>query len=220
MSTLYVNQPMPIFVRLPDGSILIEVTPEGKIYVQGELVKEDPRIPKMLQEHYAQTKQQLLKQKEANKNYPRAKYTPLQEYNRLMRLWDSLGEKMKNSEEYIEDVLRTESKVTLSQDSHLSRGLHAVLGIATESGELLDAYKKHIYYGKSLDCVNVEEELGDLCWYMSVLIDVLRAKGMNVSWEKIWAKNAEKLKKRYGEKFSQEKALNRDLDAERKILEE
>src|ERR1035438_3961414 len=51
------------------------------------------------------------------------------------------------------------------------RLLHAAMGISGESGELMDAVKKHIMYNKPLDVENVKEELGDLLWYMSLALD-------------------------------------------------
>ena len=41
----------------------------------------------------------------------------------------------------------------------------------------------------------------------------------NIDIEEIMQRNIEKLKARYPEKFTQEKALSRNLDAERNILE-
>lgn len=72
-----------------------------------------------------------------------------------------------NSKEYINNAVRTESRdfeaigKRLSEESNI-RLLHGAIGLATESGEFLDALKKHIYYGKELDRVNLAEELGDL----------------------------------------------------------
>jgi NTP pyrophosphatase (non-canonical NTP hydrolase) len=96
----------------------------------------------------------------------------------------------------------------------LSRVLHAMIGLATESGESLDAMKKHLFYGKPLDLVNVAEEFQDLVWYIAVGLD---ACGMTL--EEAMERNIAKLKARYGEKFSPDRALNRDLATERKILE-
>ena len=36
-----------------------------------------------------------------------------------------------------------------------------VAGVVGEIGELMDAYKRHIAYGKELDRINVLEEIGD-----------------------------------------------------------
>lgn len=93
--------------------------------------------------------------------------------------------------------------------------LHCAIGIATESGELLDSFKKHIFYGKKLDLVNLKEELGDLMWYISnlaVLTDTSLADLMDA--------NIEKLRIRFPEKFTQELAENRNLEEERKSLED
>lgn len=123
-------------------------------------------------------------------------------------------------EDYILNVLRTESLQTFNKDdTQILRGLHSAAGLVTEAGELMDAFKKHIFYGKPLDFTNVKEELGDLCWYISLMIDVLRKEGVDTSWEDIMERNIAKLRARYGEKFSSERAINRDLETERKILE-
>lgn len=92
--------------------------------------------------------------------------------------------------------------------------LHAVIGICTEAGELLEAMYKRKWKGEEFDVVNAKEEIGDIFWYMAILF-------RNYKWKikSIWQRNIEKLTKRYGEKFSSEKAINRDTDAERKILE-
>lgn len=44
--------------------------------------------------------------------------------------------------------------------------LHMAIGIASESGELLDAVKKAIIYRKPVDINNVVEELGDLEFFL------------------------------------------------------
>jgi NTP pyrophosphatase (non-canonical NTP hydrolase) len=92
--------------------------------------------------------------------------------------------------------------------------IHAGLGISTETGELLDTIKKYIYYGKELDEVNLIEEVGDIFWYLALF-----CKSLNVSFEEVMKKNIEKLEARYPEKFTEEKAINRDLDKERGVLE-
>jgi NTP pyrophosphatase (non-canonical NTP hydrolase) len=93
------------------------------------------------------------------------------------------------------------------------------MGMVTEAGEILDMLKKHIFYGKELDFVNLEEEMGDSNWYQSVMIQAMREMGFHTSWELIWNKNVCKLRQRYGDKFTETSAINRDLDAERATLE-
>lgn len=122
-------------------------------------------------------------------------------------------------QDYIENVLKTESPVTpelvarMSDKSNI-RLLHAAIGMCTESGEFIDQLKKHIFYGKPLDKVNLKEELGDMLFYIGIAMDEL---GTDFDTEQ--RKNIAKLKARYGDKFSSEAAINRDLDTEREILE-
>jgi len=94
------------------------------------------------------------------------------------------------------------------------RILHAAMGCCTESGELMDAVKKHILYGKPIDEVNLQEEAGDMFWYCALLADAV-----GFSFEDTFEKNIAKLKARYPNKFTEKDALVRDLDKERQILE-
>ena len=124
-----------------------------------------------------------------------------------------------NSKSYINDAIKTEAVNFQAMDQRLSedgtkRLLHAGIGLSTEAGEFLDALKKHIFYGKELDRVNLAEELGDMFWYMAIVADEL-----GIEFESVMEKNIAKLKARYGEKFSESRAENRDLNAERKILD-
>ena len=95
------------------------------------------------------------------------------------------------------------------------RLLHAGIGLATEAGEFLDALKKHVFYGKELDTVNLSEEMGDIFWYCALIADELK-----IDFSQVMDTNIAKLKARYGDKFSEEKAEHRDLKTERTILEQ
>lgn len=119
-----------------------------------------------------------------------------------------------NLKEYKEESKRTFAYKTEPLDEATTDLLHCAIGVATESGELLDAFKKHIYYGKPLDTVNLGEEIADCMWYLSNL-----ARLANLDIEKLLDNNIAKLRVRFPEKFSTDKALNRDLDGERKELE-
>lgn len=100
-------------------------------------------------------------------------------------------------------------------DYQTARLLHAAMGCVTESGELMDQLKKHIVYNRPLDVVNFQEELGDILWYIQLACNVL-----GVSFTQLMIQNAKKLQVRFGDKFDFDKVINRDLDAERKSLEE
>ena len=99
-------------------------------------------------------------------------------------------------------------------DGGIMDDIHMVLGMQTEAAEIADAYKKTIAYKKELDFVNVKEELGDILWYIANLCNMH-------GWDlrDIMQTNIDKLKARYPEKFTEENALNRDLNKERATLE-
>lgn len=125
-----------------------------------------------------------------------------------------------NPKDYIENVLRTESvdfEKILSRMTERGtvRLLHAGMGMATEAGEFVDALKKHVFYGRQIDPVNLKEELGDLLWYVAIAMDQL-----GLSFEEVMERNIEKLKARYAGAFTETKAENRDLQEERKVLEQ
>lgn len=127
-----------------------------------------------------------------------------------------------DANKYQADALRTENTpyfVRLGKgpdhDIMVARLIHATLGMASEVGELADALKKHIIYGQALDEINVFEETGDLSWCVALGLAAIKC-----SMSECLEQNIAKLKVRFGDKFDASKALNRDLDAERKALED
>lgn len=123
------------------------------------------------------------------------------------------------NKEYAEGVMKTEScdfdKIRERMSDENIRLLHTAQGLATEAGEFNDMIKKHIFYGKELDKINLIEELGDLYWYLNVAQDVL-----GVITETVQKRNNMKLMKRYNSgKFSEKNAIERNLSIEREALE-
>jgi len=118
--------------------------------------------------------------------------------------------------EYIQNATRTE-KVDLpfeTVNGVTPRIEHAIIGLASECGELVGAMKKAKIYGKEFDVVNFKEEIGDIMWYLAIALD-----SINSSWEEVWDLNIAKLKARYPDKYTDCNALTRNLEIERKILE-
>lgn len=171
---------------------------------------------------------------------------------------------------YKEEALKTNTSAWDLQD-------HMVSGVITEIGEIVDAHKKHLAYGKTFDSVNEQEELGDTWWYLAGLMEdcsfpcdgenlfslesvtsqdigfldlfFLVSQGLieyceadrnttktvalacimdflhayatqrGYSTEKIWEANINKLRKRYGDKFSSKRAIDRNIAVEREGLE-
>ena len=90
-----------------------------------------------------------------------------------------------------------------------TRLIHAVFGMMTEVGELVDVLKKHFFYGRQPDFDNMDEEVGDLMWYVALYCN---ARGVRLP--DILAANNRKLRARYPEKFTEYDALNRDISKE------
>lgn len=91
---------------------------------------------------------------------------------------------------------------------------HAILGIATEGGELVEALMNTLVDGATLDLTNLKEELGDLEWFEALLRDRLK-----LTPEEVRTSNIAKLEARYAKKkFEAEAALNRNRAAEKEAL--
>lgn len=128
-------------------------------------------------------------------------------------------EKQNINDTYVSQAVMTEAKnfeaiANRITNATVMRLIHASMGMITESAELVDQLKKHIFYGKELDLVNVFEEAGDTMWYMAIVADVLGEANFN----RIMQTNIDKLRARYPDKFEYKSAVERDLDKERQIL--
>lgn len=127
-----------------------------------------------------------------------------------------------DANQYQADSLRTEHtpdfiRLEGATDEHnrmVARLVHALLGMVSEAGEIADALKKHIIYKIDLDEINLLEESGDKLWYEALFLSAFK-QTMGVAMER----NIAKLKVRFGDKFREDAAVNRDLAAERKALE-
>lgn len=109
----------------------------------------------------------------------------------------------------IETVKR--SKKDLNDFHH--DNYHMILGMMGELGELSDALKKHLAYGREVDWVNVKEEVGDLLFYLiGFCLD------NNLDLAEIAEMNSSKLKSRYPDGFSEKRATERDTTKEKKVM--
>jgi NTP pyrophosphatase (non-canonical NTP hydrolase) len=69
--------------------------------------------------------------------------------------------------------MKFEQYLIESARTHQSEGkrrdlLHCASGMVTEAGELIDPFKRAMFYKKELDVVNVIEEVGDGLWYIAI----------------------------------------------------
>ena len=101
---------------------------------------------------------------------------------------------------------RSEDQESLIKSERFIRLLHGFMGIMTEGGEG-EFLVEHISTSIDLDLVNINEENGDVDWYQALIADEC-----GTDFEKEQLKNIKKLAHRHGEKFSDAKVVNRDLE--------
>lgn len=82
--------------------------------------------------------------------------------------------------------------------------LNGCLGLAGESGEVLDMVKKWVFHEKDLDKDHLKKEIGDVMWYVAMLCE-----SFGFDLDEILQMNVDKLRARYPEGFDPEKANHR-----------
>lgn len=102
---------------------------------------------------------------------------------------------------YQELAARTAAPVDTEKDKFM-RG---VLGLLGEVGELAEHLKKHFYQGHELDMEYVRKELGDILWYLTVMVDDL-----DYGLDSIAVENINKLRERFPDgRFDSERSIHR-----------
>ena len=80
------------------------------------------------------------------------------------------------------------------------------MGLAGESGELIDHLKKACFHGHEINHTYVSKELGDILWYIAGL-----ATALDIDLDESAQENIDKLKARYPEGFSEAASQNRTV---------
>jgi len=101
----------------------------------------------------------------------------------------------KDYPEFVQKLCKPGHEIVEGMSGSQAHLLHMAVGVAGEAGELLDAVKKHVIYGKTLDIDNVVEELGDLEFYMQGIRNVLA-----LDRDEVLLVNFNKLGQRYRDK--------------------
>lgn len=117
------------------------------------------------------------------------------------------------ADEYQQLAERTSSSAGRPETVRL---LHCALGLCTEAGEFQDVLKRLYFYGGDFEDTqrgNLEEELGDLLWYIAE-----GANALGVSISQLMEQNIRKLQVRYPDKFSEERATKRNLHEEMRAM--
>lgn len=102
--------------------------------------------------------------------------------------------------------------------SNLSRGVEPMKDDGDEYRSiyiLADLAKAHLAYGKKMDLNQIEEHVKNILSFIKLMCELKQ----EVDFREVLEKNIAKLKVRYPDKFDADKALDRDLEAERKALE-
>lgn len=103
--------------------------------------------------------------------------------------------------EYQEAAKRT---CNLSDQAELLK--LALIGMQDELGEVAGPLKKYLWHGHELDRAHLQDEIGDICWYLATLCNAL-----DISLAGALEDNIEKLCKRYPDGFSSERSKNRTI---------
>lgn len=85
--------------------------------------------------------------------------------------------------------------------------IDAVLGLAGETGEVVDLVKKHIDKPQYIDKDHLKKEIGDVLWYIAEL-----CYAFNFNLDDIMELNISKLRRRYPHGFTSYTAKRKEGD--------
>jgi len=106
-------------------------------------------------------------------------------------------------QDYTREVLRTYAGAPNSTLDKLTLG---ALGLAGESGEVIDMIKKRLFQGHEIDQEKLLDELGDVYWYYTLIL-----QAMGYSLQEVMRCSIEKLRRRYPDGFEIERSVNRSV---------
>lgn len=111
--------------------------------------------------------------------------------------------------EELEKTLGPEAKQLMDLDAGDVQLLHAAFGMAGEISEFSQEVLKGFLKGAEVDKTKALTELGDILWYYALAL-----RQLDSTFEEEAERNIAKLRARYPEKFTEEAATVRDLEAE------
>jgi NTP pyrophosphatase (non-canonical NTP hydrolase) len=103
-------------------------------------------------------------------------------------------------QEYTSEVLGTYA----GADTVIDQLNLGALGLAGESGEVVDQIKKCLFQGHEIDRLKMVDELGDVLWYYTLI-----CKAMGITLQEVMQHNVAKLRRRYPDGFAVERSVNR-----------
>lgn len=111
--------------------------------------------------------------------------------------------------QFVESLLKDGGEIMESLTPEKVALWHLGTLLSGEAGELLDAIKKHVVYNKPIDLVNVHEELGDLSFALTALLDFF-----GFTREEVEEGNRAKLMKRFPQGAYSDRDAQRRADKE------
>jgi NTP pyrophosphatase (non-canonical NTP hydrolase) len=111
---------------------------------------------------------------------------------------------MKEHHELVSQLAKPGQEIIDELTPMQAYALHMAIGVSGEAGELLDTIKKFAIYQKPLDFTNLIEELGDIEFYLQGI-----RQAFCIQREDVLQANIEKLRKRYGQTYSNAAAQRR-----------
>jgi len=87
------------------------------------------------------------------------------------------------------DYQKKENRTLFGNEQVLT---NCALGLASESGQVVDLVKNYTFHGKDLNHEELTKEMGDVLWYLSQI-----AEWADIPFEQIAQENIETLNKRY-----------------------
>lgn len=107
-----------------------------------------------------------------------------------------------NFSQYQSQAART-LQCEMTKDELIS---NLVFGLAGETGEIADYLKKALYHKHPFDVYELENELGDALWYLTMIAEYFGLRMAAVA-----EANIDKLAARYPDGFSYEASKNREV---------
>jgi NTP pyrophosphatase (non-canonical NTP hydrolase) len=95
------------------------------------------------------------------------------------------------------DDYQRDAARTINPQGHPHDLINHTLGLAGESGEVVEMVKKHLYHGRELDQQRLAEELGDVLWYVAAI-----CSSAGLSLGDVAQDNITKLRERYPQGFT------------------
>lgn len=104
----------------------------------------------------------------------------------------------------LDEYQRLAQRTTSQYTPTVHRLTIAALGLAGESGEVIEHVKKYAGHGHALDREQIASELGDVLWYVAEI-----AASVGISLDAVAKMNVDKLRRRYPDGFTSSASIAR-----------